>query len=389
MNISRTISLSIRNMLVSKMRTALSSLGIIIGVLSVVVLLAIGQGAQNNILSNISSLGTNLLTVRPGSQNSGDVRNQRASNQKIFTLEHVDLISKMDHVKMIAPLVSTQKQLVYKSANTSASVYGITPAYASVNNITVTSGNFISETQNTNRDKVVVIGPTTATNLFDTEDPLGKTIRVGNTLFTVIGVTKSKGTSSGPGASSSADSAVYVPLTTAQISLLGSQYLSTISVMVDDEANMDSTKTAITDALLVAFKITDSTKATFTVSSQAEMLETLSSVTGTMKIFLGGIAAISLLVGGIGVMNILLVTVTERTKEIGIRKAIGAKSLDIIGQFLIESVLLTVMGGLLGIGLSYGIVAVVNFFLTSITASITSAQILLALSFSVGIGLFF
>ncbi len=326
------------------MRTALSSLGIIIGVLSVVVLLAIGQGAQNNILSNISSLGTNLLTVRPGSQNSGDVRNQRASNQKIFTLEHVDLISKMDHVKMIAPLVSTQKQLVYKSANTSASVYGVTPAYASVNNITVTSGNFISETQNINRDKVVVIGPTTATNLFDTEDPLGKTIRVGNTLFTVIGVTKSKGTSGGPGVSSSADSAVYVPLTTAQISLLGSQYLSTISVMVDDEANMDSTKTAITEALLAAFNITDSTKATFTVSSQAEMLETLSSVTGTMKIFLGGIAAISLLVGGIGVMNILLVTVTERTKEIGIRKAIGAKNLDIIGQFLIESVLLTVMG---------------------------------------------
>lgn len=372
-------------MLANKMRAWLSSLGIIIGVFSVVVLLAVWQWATSKIVDQVSALGTNLLTIRPGSANSGDVRRQWGSNQKIFTMDHVSIISKIDHVSAVSPLVSASKQVVYGSNNTSVTVNGVMPVYAQVNNASVTLGTFITDAANTNRDKVAVLGPTVVTNLFGTEDPIGKTIRVGNVLFTVVGVLKEKWSSMG-----STDSAIFVPLSTAQISLLGSTYLSTLSVMIDSETNMDTAKSDITTALLDVFAITDPSKATFTVSSQAETLDTLSTITSTLKLFLGGVAAISLIVGGIGVMNILLVTVSERTKEIGIRKAIGAKSRDIIEQFLVESVMLTVFGGLIGILLSYAIVALINMlFSASITAVITSGQILLALSFSVGTGLFF
>lgn len=385
MNLSNTIKLAARNMLANKMRAGLSSLGIIIWVFSVVVLLAVGQWATSSIVNQVSALGTNLLTVRPGSANSWDVRRQSASNQKIFTTEHVEILEKMADVSSVAPLVSTSKQVIYKSANTSVTINWVTPAYGTVNNTTVTSGIFITEIANTNRDKVAVIWPTVVTNLFGTEDPIGKTIRIGNVLFTVVWVTKTKWSSG----FNSTDNAIFVPLSTAQISLLGSQYLSTISVMVSAEDKMDSVKDAITTRLLEVFKISDPDKATFTVSSQADTLETLSSITGTLKLFLGWIAAISLIVGGIWVMNILLVTVSERTKEIGIRKAIGAKSRDIIEQFLVESVMLTCFGWLIGIILSYAIVALITALVPSLSPTITGNQILLALSFSVWTGLFF
>ncbi len=384
MNLSRTISLAARNMLANKMRAGLSSLGIIIWVFSVVVLLAVGQWATASIVSQVSSLGTNLLTVRPWSPNSWDVRRQWGSNQKIFTMDHVDILEKMENVAAVAPLISSSKQVVYGNKNTNVSINGITPEYGKVNNASVTSGTFITKEANTNRDKVAVIGPTVVTNLFGTEDPLGKTIRIGNVLFTVVWVTKTKWSSM-----SSTDNVIFVPLSTAQISLLGSQYLSTISVEVSSEDKMDSTKETINTRLLEVFKITDPDKATFTVSSQADTLETLSSITSTLKLFLWGIAAISLIVWWIGVMNILLVTVSERTKEIGIRKAIWAKNRDIIEQFLVESVMLTCLGGAVGIMLSYGIVALIKVLTTAISPVISSSQILLALSFSVGTGLFF
>lgn len=372
-------------MLANKMRAGLSSLGIIIWVFSVVVLLAIGEWATSSIVSNISALGTNLLTISPGSQNSGNVRQVGGSNTKIFTMDHVEIIKTIEHVSKISPLISTSKQLVYKDNNTSATINGVTPEYETVNNTSVTAGTFITESAINNRDKVAVLGPTVVTNLFETEDPIGKTIKIGNSLYTVVGVTKSKWSSG----RNSSDSAVFVPITTTQISLAGTKYLSSISVMVDSEENMTQAKEAVTSKLLEVFGITDSTKATFTVSSQEDTLDTLSSITSTMKLFLGGIAAISLIVWGIGVMNILLVTVSERTKEIGIRKAIGAKSRDIIEQFLVESVLLTVVWWLIGIMLSYTVVKIITSVTTAITPVITSSQILLALSFSVGTWLFF
>lgn len=372
-------------MLANKLRAWLSSLGIIIGVFSVVVLLAVGQWATANIVNQVSALGTNLLTIRPGSQNSGDVRRQSSGNQKIFTTEHISIAYDIDHVEAVSALTSGQKQLIYKSANTSATINGVTSSYESVNNTSVTVGTFITDEANTNRDKVAVLGPTVATNLFGAEDPIGKTIRIGNVLFTVVGVTKEKWS----GGFNSTDSAVFVPLSTAQISLFWSPYLSSISVKVDAEENMETVKWALTTKFMEVLKITDPDKATFTVSSQADTLETLSSITTTLKLFLWGIALISLIVGGIGVMNILLVTVSERTKEIWIRKAIGAKNRDIIEQFLVESVLLTLIGGIIGIALSYGIVFIITSVTTAITPVITGNQIMLALSFSIGTWLFF
>jgi len=373
-------------MLANKMRAWLSSLGIIIWVFSVVVLLAVWEWATASIVSRVSALGTNLLTISPGSQNSGDVRQAWGSNTKIFTLDQVSILQWVTHVSKVSPLMSTSKQLIYGDKNTSATINGVSPDYEIVNNTPVTAGVFITEKHITNRDKVAVIWPTIVTNLFDTIDPIGKDIRIGNSIYTVVWIAKTKWSSAWR---NNPDNAVYIPITTAQISLMWTKYLSSISVMVDDEANMTIAKDAITARLLEVFGITDPDKATFTVSSQEEALATLSGITDTMKLFLWWIAAISLLVWGIWVMNILLVTVSERTKEIGIRKAIGAKSRDIIEQFLVESVLLTVAWWAIGIALSFAIVKMITSITTAITPVITMDQILLALSFSVGTGLFF
>ena len=373
-------------MLANKMRASLSSLGIIIWVFSVVVLLAVWEWATASIVSRVSALGTNLLTISPGGQTSWDVRQTGGSNTKIFTLDHVDILKSIDHVSKVSPLISASKQLIYGDKNTNTTINGVTPDYETVNNTPVSAGVFITQTAITNRDKVVVIGPTVVTNLFDTIDPIGKDIRIGNNIYTVVWIAKTKWSSTWR---NNPDNAVYIPITTAQISLMWTKYLSSISVMIDSEDNMTTAKDTITNKLLDVFSITDPDKATFTVTSQEEALETLSSITDTMKLFLWGVAAISLLVWGIWVMNILLVTVSERTKEIGIRKAIGAKSRDIIEQFLVESVLLTVIGWAIGILLSFGIVLLITSLTTAITPVITMDQILLALSFSVGTGLFF
>lgn len=386
MNLYRTVIISARNMLSNKMRAWLSSLGIIIWVFSVVVLLAVWEGATASIVSRVSALGTNLLTISPGGQTSGDVRQAWGNNTNIFILDHLDIIKEIEHVAQVSPLISGSKQVIYGDKNSNSTIYGVMPEYETVNNTPVTSWVFVTESAVTNRDKFAVIGPTIVTNLFEWADPLGKDIRIGNSIYTVVWVTKTKWASTWR---NDPDNAVYIPITTAQISLIWTTYLTSISVMVDSEDNMTTTKDALTTKLLEVFGITDPDKATFTVTSQEEALETLSGITDTMKLFLWGVAAISLLVGGIWVMNILLVTVSERTKEIGIRKAIGAKSRDIIEQFLVESVLLTVSGWAIGIALSFAIVKIITSLTTAITPVITMDQILLALSFSVGTWLFF
>lgn len=372
-------------MLVSKLRSGLSSLGIVIWVFSVVVLLAIGEWAQNSILGTIQSLGTNLLTISPGGQSAGNVRATTGNNRNIFTLDHVDLIKTLSGITAVVPQVQSSKQVVYGSANTSVTIYGITPEYETAKNTSVSEGIFITEQAYKNRDKVAVIGPTVVTNLFGAKNPIGETIRIGNFLFTVVGVTKSKWTT-GFG---NQDNTIYIPISTALITITGSPYLASILVQVTNSEDMTLVKTEIENKLMAEFWNAKIADANFTVQSQADLLSSVSSITDILKIFLSWVAAISLIVGGIGVMNILLVTVTERTKEIWIRKAIGAKSRDIIEQFLIESIILTVFGGIIGILLSYWVITIINIFVTSISAVITPYHIILALSFSIGVGLFF
>ena len=366
-------------MFASKMRAGLSSLGIIIGVFSVVVLLAIGQWATDSILGKINSLGTNLLTISPGAKNSGNVRSIGGWNRNVLLMEHSDLIRTMTGISNVAPLISGSKQIVFENLNTNANIYGVTPSYETVKNVTMEQWSFVTEKNYTSRDKIAVLWPTIVSNLFSDGDALGKTIRIGTTLFTVVWITKSNGMS---------DNIIYIPLSTAQITISGTPYLSSIFVSVANSDNMTSVQSEIQENLLKSLGKTTETM-NFQIQNQWEMLDTASSITTMLKGFLGWVAAISLIVWWIGVMNILLVTVSERTKEIGIRKAIGARNRDIVEQFLVESVILTVSGGIIWILFSYAIVGLVNILITSISATITSFHIILALSFSVGIWLFF
>lgn len=330
---------ALRSIRANKMRTALSSLGIIIGVTSVIVLMAFGEGTQRSISSNIESLGTNLLTLRPGGNRQGDVRQTNVRTSNIFTLDDEAELQKISGVAAVSPVANSSRQVIVGNANANTTVYGIGADYSKIKNIKAQYGMFIGADDVAARSKVAVLGPTTATNFFGTANPLGQDIKVGNVYLRVIGIAESKGSGSGP--IQSTDDAIYVPITTMQDRFLGNKYVSQFVIMADSSDVMDSTKQAITDHYLAKFKITDTSKQNFQVQSSAEMLATISSVTGTLKMFLAGIAAISLIVGGIGIMNIMLVSVSERTREIGIRRSIGALNADIIVQFLTEAVVLT------------------------------------------------
>lgn len=368
----------------NKLRSWLSSLGIIIGILSVVVLLAVGQWATQSILSNVESLWTNLLSVTPWWEKQTNVRGAEwaRSSSNVLTITESDIIAKLPNVGAVSPEYSSRWQAIYLSQNMQVSVYWVLPSYLTVRNSSVQYGAFISQQNLDNVDKVAVIWSTTAETLFGTENPVGKDIRIGNVILRVIGVMKQKWTSS----LGNADSTVFVPLTTAQQRLFGTKYLSNIALSVTTTKMIDTAKVTIEKTLLAHFNITDADDANFTVASQADVLSTISSITSTMKMFLGAIAAISLIVWGIGVMNIMLVSVTERTREIGIRRAVGAQNKDIIMQFLAESLVLCIFWGIVWIGLSYIIIFAIKNLVQWI---ITFSSILLAFGFATAIGIGF
>jgi len=368
----------------NKLRSWLSSLGIIIGILSVVVLLAIGQWATQSILSNVESLWTNLLSITPWWQQQTNVRGVEwgRSSENVLTIAEAELVAKLPDIAAVSPEYSSRKQAIYSSENMQVSVYGVRPSYLTVRNSSVQYWSFITQQNLDNIDKVAVIWYTTAQTLFGNENPIGKDIRVWNVILTVIGVMKQKWTSS----FGNADSTVFVPLTTAQQRLFGTKYLSDIALSVTTAKQIDTAKATIQSTLLAHFNIANADDANFTIANQADVLSTVSSITSTMKLFLGAIAAISLIVWGIGVMNIMLVSVTERTREIGIRRAIGAQDTDIILQFLAESLVLCISWGIIWVFLSYIIIYAIRNLVTWI---ITIWSIALAFGCATAIGLIF
>lgn len=371
----------------NKLRSSLTMLGIIIGVASVVLMVAIGQGAQKQVTSRIQSLGTNLLTISPGSSAQTNVRGgfggQMTSSMKDSDVTAIE--RNIGGLLGIAPALSSRMQVIAGKENTNTSIIGTTPEYMSVRNADIAFGSFITEENVRNSDKIAVIGSEVTENLFPSvSNPIGQEIRINNAIFLVIGVLESSGQSG----MMNQDDMILVPLTTMQQRLVGSKTVSTIYVSVADPDAMTRVQNEITAVLLNEHRITDLSKQDFTVMNQADAVETLSDVTKTFTYLLGGIAAISLLVGGIGVMNIMLVSVTERTREIGIRKAIGAKKRDIMLQFLVESTVLSVLGGIIGILISMiGAWLVTAYF--DFEAAVALSPVLLAFVFSICVGIFF
>ncbi|HNW55989.1 MAG TPA: ABC transporter permease [bacterium] len=366
----------------NKTRTSLTMLGIVIGIGSVIAMISIGQGAQKSIESSIESIGSNLLMVMPGSTRSGGISAGRG-NAKTLTLSDAEAISKLSKIKAVSPELSSRYQITAKNQNTNTQVVGVLPEYATVRSVSIDLGSFIKNKDSASR--VAVLAPTTRDDLFGTStNPVGQKISINKISFTVIGVTKSKGSSG----FSNQDDSVFIPLKTAQLYLSGSKYLSTISVQVEDQESMSMVQENITELLLNQHKISDSTKADFQIVNQSDVAETASSVTGTFTSLLAAIAGISLLVGGIGIMNMMLTTVTERTREIGLRKSIGAKRRDISQQFLAEAIALTFLGGLLGVLFGWIASLIIAKFANTAT-SVSGFSILLAFGVSAGIGIIF
>jgi len=370
----------------NKTRSGLTILGIVIGIGSVIAMISIGQGATGSIENSIQSMGSNLITISPGFQrNFSQVSAGRGSAQSL-TIEDANTIAKeVSNVNAVAPELSHRYQIVAKGTNTNTQVVGTVASYPSVRNIQIDQGSFISDQNVNSLAKVAVLGSITRDDLFGAGTyPIGQTIRINGINFKVIGVNQSKG---GTGFGSQ-DDMIFIPITTAQKFLIGSDSVSTISVQAVSSQTMAEVQAGVTSLLLELHHISDPQLADFSVLSQQDILGAASSITNTMTILLAAIAGISLIVGGIGIMNMMMTTVTERTREIGLRKAIGAKRKDISLQFLAEAVMLTFLGGAIGILLGAGIAQGITFF-SGMATKISLFSIILAFSVSAAIGIGF
>ncbi len=387
MKISDLVEETYFSLTVNKVRTGLTMLGIVIGIGSVIGMVSIGQGAQGSIESRIKSIGSNLIIVSPGAQRGPGVQvsSGRGSAQTLTQEDADAIIKEVTSVKAIAPEISRRYQITAKGTNTNTQVVGTVSAYPAVRNIEIDTGSFITDQQVSSLARVAVLGPTTRDDLFGVgAEAIGQSVRINKVDFKIIGITKSKG-GSGFG---NQDDMIFVPLSTAQRFLAGDTYVTSISIAAQDQNSMSDVQQQVSELLLQRHKISDPQLADFSVLNQADIVATASSVTGIFTILLGAIAGISLLVGGIGIMNMMLTTVTERTREIGLRKAIGAKKADITIQFITESVALTFLGGVVGVLFGW----LLAFFTTQfagIATSISSGSVMLAFGVSAGIGILF
>lgn len=378
-----TVSLKI-----NKMRSMLTSLGIIIGVSAVIIMLAVGSGASKKIAKDMESMGSNLLMVRSASAKSGGVRMGMGTRPTLTIKDGEAIEKKARGVLAVAPYSSQTQQITYGNQNWSTSVGGTTEPYFLIRNYEIESGRGFLPEDNKNSTKVAILGQTVASELFGDVDPINKTIRIGNVPFKVVGLLKTKGSS---GMGQDQDDLVFIPITTAQRKVFGTDFPGTvnmIAVKAQNDQVINMMQEDITDILVNRHHIGKNQENDFEIRNLAEMQETIKSTTKTMSLLLGAIAGVSLVVGGIGIMNIMLVSVTERTKEIGIRMAIGAKASDIRIQFLIESFLLSVAGGLIGVTIGIiGSLLMQKF--AGMNISITLSSILLSLGFSAAIGIGF
>lgn len=389
MNIAFNVVEALNSLSANKLRSMLTVLGIVIGVTAVIALLALGQGATASITSQIESIGTNLVFVSPGSTRQGGVAQEQGSAQTLTTSD-ASALAQLPGVVAVAPVVGGRVQIAYQGQNTNTRMTDTTPSYQSMSNLTLASGGFFTDSNESAYSSVVVLGSAVAQQLFSNpQSAVGQLVTLNGLPFQVVGVLQSKG---GTGFFNQ-DDQIYVPLSTAQLRLVGQtnfgqgNVVNTIDVQVDKPSDVTNVTQEITQQLSARHGSVD-----FSVTSQQDVLSTITQTTNVLTIFLGGIAGISLLVGGIGIMNIMLTTVSERTREIGLRKAVGARRSDILQQFLVKSMVLSVIGGVFGVIFGWlvaHILGQIQLGGSAITPIVTLNSVLLATLFSMAVGLFF
>lgn len=372
------------SLIANKLRSLLTMLGIIIGVAAVIALVSIGNGVKQDIEDSISSLGSNLLVVLPGAPRTPGARSSQGS-MKSLKISDYEAIAKLEGVKAASPMTNGSYVVIYQNKNWTTSVAGVNSNFQDVNNWTMTSGRFFSDKNVQNRERVAVVGQTVVKNLFTDEDPVGKEIRVKNIPFRVIGVLKSKGNGT---MGNDQDDTVLIPYTTSMERVEGIDYLRRVYVVAKDDGGIDRLQADIENLLRVRHNIKDTNLDDFNIQNMKSIMETVAQTTGTFTLFLGAVAAISLVVGGIGIMNIMLVSVTERTREIGVRKALGATYSVIVTQFLIEAVVISLMGGFIGIVFGIGASKVIGM-VSGMSTIVSVPTIIMSFAFSMAIGLIF
>jgi len=389
MNVIESVRIALQSVAANKLRAGLTMLGIIIGVGAVIALLAAGAGAQAQVTERFESLGSNLLVISPARFFFRGVSMGVASTQSL-TNDDVEAIARLaSSVLAVAPEYSTQAQVVYRNKNTQTSVLGVTPQYLSVRDWQVNRGRFVDDLDLMNHARVAILGASVVEDLFGETliDPLGQTIRINRQSYEIVGLLAAKGV----GGMQNLDDQVFIPLSTAQLKFggAGNRSLQAINVEVVSADKMERAQAELTAILRARHGLVSGQADDFSVQNQAQIVEIVQETAGTFAVLLASIAAISLVVGGIGVMNIMLVSVTERTREIGIRKAVGAKQRDILAQFLVEAVVISFVGGLLGVLAGYGGARLITPLLGGTRTLVTPESVAMALGVSIAVGLFF